>query len=443
MEPKTSYARSEEGHVAFQVVGDGPLDIVFIPDWVTNVDAMWEEPSLARFLRRLASFSRLICFDKRGSGVSDPVPLGSLPTMEQWMDDVRVVMDAVGSERAALFGHAEGGPMATLFAATYPERVQALVLADTFARLLRDSDYPYGLPAQAVETWLRKFGEFWGTGANADVVAPSVAKDPRFRQWYGRYERLAMAPGAAVASYRTMFEIDLRAVLPTLRVPTLVLHRAGDHHIRVGHGRYLGAHITAAKYVELPGEDHVFHVGESDLMLNGLQAFLTGVNEVPEEDRVLATVLFADMVGSTELVAQIGDRRWRDLLDGYYRLARQELGRFRGREIDTAGDGFFATFDGPARAIRCACALHGAVKGLGITIRAGLHTGECELVGDDVRGIAVHIGARVVARAEPGEVLVSSTVKDLVAGSGIRFIDRGIHALKGVPGEWRLFAANA
>jgi class 3 adenylate cyclase len=442
VQPETRYARSEDGYVAYQVVGDGPLDLVFIFYWASNVDAMWEEPSLARFLRRLATFSRLLCFDKRGSGVSDPVPLAAVPTLEQWTDDVRTVMDAVGSKRATLLGHADGGQMAMLFAATYPERTSALILVDTCARHLRDVDYPCGLPADRVPRYLQRTEELWGTGRLLDILAPSVAHDERFRRWYGRYERLAMGPRAMIATQAAYLEPDLRGVLPSIRVPTLVLHRAGDRFIRTGHGRYLGEHIRGAKYVELPGEDALF-LGDTEMLLGEMEQFLTGTRPVPEIDRVLATILFTDIVGSTERAATLGDRAWRALLDTHHGIVRQELERHRGREIKTVGDGFLATFDGPARAIRCACAIRDGLRSLGIEIRAGLHTGECELMNDDVGGIAVHIGARVMATAAPAEVLVSSTVKDLVAGSGLRFVDRGVHSLQGVPGEWRLFAVEA
>jgi class 3 adenylate cyclase/alpha-beta hydrolase superfamily lysophospholipase len=442
VQPETRYAGSTDGHVGYQVLGDGPLDVVFISSWGSNLDAMWEEPSLARFLRRLGTFSRLLCFDKRGTGVSDPVPLAALPTLEQWNDDICRVMDAAGSKRAALFGHAEGGEMAMLFAATYPERTSALILADTCARLLRDVDYPYGLPADRVAQFLQRFEELWGTGGTVDFVAPSLAHDERFRRWYGRYERLAIGPRAATTMYAAHFERDLRGVLPSIRVPTLIFHRVGNRHIRVGHGRYLAEHIAGAKYAELPGEDHVFHVGDSEAMLGAIEEFLTGVRSAPELDRVLATVLFTDIVGSTERAATLGDRAWRALLDTHHGIVRRELDRHRGREVHTVGDGFLATFDGPARAIHCARAIRDGVRPLGIEIRAGLHTGECELMGADVGGIAVHIGARVAARAATGEVLVSSTVRDLVAGSGLRFADRGTHHLPGVPGEWRLFAVE-
>jgi pimeloyl-ACP methyl ester carboxylesterase len=440
--PETRYVRSKEGNVGYQVVGDGPFDLVFIPWWVSNIDAMWEEPSLARFLQRLATFSRVLCFDKRGTGVSDTVPLAALPTLEQWSDDVRTVMQGLGSERAALLGHDTGGQMAMLFAATYPDKTSALVLADTSPRRVRDVDYPWGLPAERVSRGLERVEELWGTGGNLDFLAPSVAKDERFRRWYGRYERLSCGPRFGRAMFAWEMEVDLRRVLPAIRVPTLVLHRSEDRHIRVGHGRYLAEHIAGAKFVEFPGEDHLFHVGESEAMLSEIEEFLTGMRPVPESDRVLATVLFTDIIGSTERAVALGDRAWRALLDTHHQIARRELERHRGQAIQFLGDGLFATFDGPARAIRCACAMKDAVRTLGIEIRAGLHTGEVELAGSEVRGVAVHIGSRVAAEASPGEVLVSSTVKDLVAGSGIRFDDRGLRVLKGVPGEWLLFAAK-
>jgi class 3 adenylate cyclase len=442
-DPETRYTKSENGHVAYQIFGDSPRDLVFVPNWGSNVDAMWEEPSLARFLRRLATFSRVLCFDKRGCGVSDPVPLAALPTLEHWMEDVRSVMDAAGSDRTALIGDAEGGQMAMLFAATYPERVSALVLLNTAARHLRDVDYPWGLPARSVDAYLRRLQELWGTGGLIDIMAPGLAHDARLRRWYARYERLSLAPGAVTAMYAVQFERDLRSVLPTIRVPTLVLHRAGNQHIRVGHGRHLAEHIPGAKYVELPGDEHYFHVGDTEGMLGEVEEFLTGVRPAAEVDRVLATVLFTDIVGSTERAAALGDRAWRALLDTHNGIVRTQLSRYRGREVKTAGDGFLATFDGPARAIRCAASIRDEVRALGIELRAGLHTGECELVGDDVGGLAIHIGARVADEAGAGEVLVSSTVKDLVAGSGIRFSDRGPRALKGVPGEWRLFAVDS
>jgi pimeloyl-ACP methyl ester carboxylesterase len=402
---------------------------------------MWEEPSIARFLSRLAAFSRLICFDKRGTGVSDPLPLAALPTLEQWTDDVRTVMAAVGSERAALFGHSQGGQMALLFAATWPGATSALILADSSAR-------QYGQTAleqfsvEGRELSLDRLEETWGTAATLEILAPGAAGDARFRAWLARYERLSLGPRMVRAVVATDFENDLRGVLSAIRVPTLVLHRAGNRFIGAEHGRALAAAIAGARFAEIPGEDHLFHVGESEAMLAEVEEFLTGVRPAPESDRVLATVLFTDVVGSTQHAARLGDRAWRALLDAHHRATRRELERWRGREIELAGDGLLASFDGPARAIRCACALADAARALGIEIRAGLHTGEVELAGAALRGIAVHIGARVAAEAGPGEVWVSSTVKDLVAGSGIRLRDRGARELEGVPDEWRLFQAE-
>jgi len=440
--PDTHYARTKDGSVAYQVVGDGPIDLVLIPWWATNIDVMWEDASTARFLRRLATFTRLICFDKRGAGVSDALPVSALPTLEQWSDDVRTVMAAAGSTRAALLGHSQGGQMAMLFAATYPGQTSALILADSSARQFEDGDGPAAFTLDQREYSLDRVEAIWGTDANVDLFAPSLAGDARFRRWYARYERLALGPRMVRAVVAADFENDLRGVLPAIRVPTLVLHRIGNRFIGVEHGRRLAARIPGARLVEVPGDDHLFHVGETETMLDEIEEFLTGARPVPEVDRVLATVLFTDIVGSTERLAALGDRAWRALLDQHHEIVRRELAVYRGREIEFAGDGMLATFDGPARAIRCACAISGAVRPLGIEIRAGLHTGEVELAGTAVRGIAVHIGARVAAQAGPGEVLVSSTVKDLVAGSGIQFADRGTHALKGVPGEWRLFAAE-
>ena len=434
---KTQYAKSGDLHIAYQVTGTGPLDLVFVPGFVSHLEYQWEHPESARFFERLSSFSRLIRFDKRGTGLSDRV--GGIPTLEQRMDDVRAVMDAVGSERAALFGVSEGGPMSLLFAATYPERTSALVLYGSYARRAWAPDHPFGRTDEEMGRIIETMEREWGGPVGVEIWVPSMAGDERFRQWWANYLRLAGSPGTAVSVMRMNMEIDVRHVLPAVRVPTLVIHRTGDRLTRVEQGRYLAERIPAARLAELPGDDHVPFFN-SDQIIDEVEEFLTGTRHATEADRVLATVLFTDIVGSTERAAALGDRKWRDLLDGYYALARRELARFRGREIDTAGDGFFAAFDGPARAIRCAAALTAGVRSLGIEIRAGLHTGECEVIGQKVGGIVVHIGARVAGLAKPGEVLVSSTVKDLVAGSGISFEDRGTQTLKGVPGEWRLFA---
>ena len=441
MAPETRYALNKDGQsVAYQAFGAGDIDLVFIPDWCTNVEIMWEEPTLARFLQRLASFSRVICFDKRGTGVSDPVPLGAIPTWEEWMDDVGTVLDAIGSQRAAVFGHGDGGGMALLFAASHPGRTSALILADTYAQRRRAPDYPCGIPDSAAAATIADVLGTFGTGEVTRLGgAPSLADDAAFVAWRGRYERLAMSPGTFRPIYPAVYDMDFRPALPTIRVPTLVLHRTGNRYIRVDNGRYLAEHSSGAKFVGIPGDDHYFHAGDTEALLGPVQEFLTGTREVPDDERVLATVLFTDIVGATKLAERLGDRAWADLITRHHAAVRQELARFRGREVDTAGDGFFATFDGPARGVRCALAIRDAVRTLGIDVRAGLHTGECELVGPKVGGIAVHIGARVMGLAGAGQVLVSRTVRDLVAGSGLRFEDYGQHQLKGVEGEWELF----
>ena len=442
MKPKTRYAKSGDFSIAYQVVGAGPNDLVYVPGWVSNIETAWEDPPVARFLERLSSFSRLILFDKRGTGLSDRVPLKELPTLEQRMDDVRAVMDAAGSERAALFGASEGGVMCALFAATYPERSSALIVYGSYAKGLPEPDYPWGLTEREnAEDFLEGLAEIWDdAGGLLQIWAPGVADDEGARDRFGRYLRSGASPSAAVALSRMNLEIDIRHVLPVIRVPTLMLHRTGDGLVSVEAGRHMAEQIPGARFMELPGEDHLWFHGDSDAILDEMEEFLTGTRGVHEPDRVLATVMFTDIVDSTQRAAEMGDRRWRDLIGRHDALMRGQLERFRGREVKTMGDGFLATFDGPARAIRCACSAREAVSQLGIEIRAGLHTGECELIGKDVGGIAVNIGARVAAKAGSGEVLVSRTVTDLVAGSGIDFTERGPHALKGVPGEWQLFA---
>ncbi|MGH2662363.1 MAG: alpha/beta fold hydrolase, partial [Actinomycetota bacterium] len=436
----TRYARSGHVHIAYQVVGEGPFDLVYVPGWISNVEYVWEEPRVARFLRRLGSFSRLILFDKRGTGLSDPVPEIELPTLEQRMDDVRAVMDAAGVERAAIFGWSEGGPMSVLFAATYPERSLALITFGTFAKREWSPEYPWAPTPEERQVWYEQIETDWGGEVDLPHLAPSAAGDERFREWWATYLRRSASPRTALALGKMNTQIDVRHVLPAVRVPTLLIHRAEDRDASVEEGRYIASRIPGAKFVELPGEDHLPFVGDQDAVLDEIEEFLTGVRRGPKPDRILATVLFTDIVGSTERAAELGDARWRDLLESHHSVVRRELERFRGREIDVAGDGFLATFDGPARAIRCALAITQAVRSLGIEVRAGLHTGECELNDERVSGIAVHTGARVLAMAGPGEVLASGTVKDLVAGAGIEFEDRGQHVLKGVPGEWRLYA---
>jgi class 3 adenylate cyclase len=438
------YAATEDGYVAYRVFGDGPQDLLFIGNWASNIEVITEHPVMARYLDRLARFARVICFDKRGAGLSDPVPLNALPTLEHWMDDARVVLDAVGSESAVLLGDAEGGPMAMMFAATYPQRTRALVLVNTFARMLRSEDYPIGIPEATAEKLLVEWERGWGRG---DVVlplsAPSVADDPGMQRWAGRYMRLSASPATATRIYGWVLHLDLRSVLPSINVPTLVLHRAGNLHYRAPMGRYLAEHIPGATYVELPGADWYPPFVDADPVLDRIEEFLTGDRPEPADDRILATVLFTDIVASTDAAARLGDRRWLDLKDGHDAVVRAQLERYRGREMATTGDGFLAIFDGPARAVRCAWEIASAVRALGIEIRAGLHSGEVELQDGEIAGIAVHIAARVMALADPDRVLVSGTVKDLVVGSPIRFADHGSHALRGVPGEWHLFEVAA
>ncbi|HJU86827.1 MAG TPA: adenylate/guanylate cyclase domain-containing protein, partial [Gemmatimonadota bacterium] len=429
-------------HIAYQVIGEGPLDLVFVSGWISHVELYWEIPEIADFFRRLASFSRLIVFDKRGTGMSDRVSSSELPTLEQRMDDVRAVMDAVGSERAVLMGLSEGGPMNLLFAATYPDRTRALVLMSTYARMLEGPDYPFGTPPAVFDDLLGRIVDGWGAGIGFHTLMPSMGSTPGWLETWSRFQRLSASPGAAVDLLRMAADVDARAILPAITVPTLVLHRAGDRWVSVEKGRYLAQHIAGARYVEFPGNDHLPFFGDSDRVVSEIQEFLTGAREGPDYDRVLATILFVDIVGSTEHAASIGDRRWREVLASFYVIARREFQRFRGRELDTAGDGIFASFDGPARGIRCAAAIERGVRQIGIDVRCGLHTGECEVIGEKLSGIAVHAGARIASQARPRQVLVSQTVKDLVAGSGLQFQPAGTHALKGIPGEWPLYSVS-
>lgn len=440
MTPETRYARSGTVNIAYQIVGDGPRDLILVPGWVSNIEVLWEEPAVARFLRRLASFSRLIVFDKRGTGLSDRS--GELPDLETRMDDVRAVMDAVGAERAALCGYSEGGVMCALFAATYPTRTSSLIMVGSYSLLKPASDHPWGRTAEGQQQLLDMTQKAWGGPVGIEARAPSMAQDERFRQWWARFLRLSASPGAAAALHRMNYEIDIRHVLPAIRVPALLLHAKDDLAVDVHCSRYMAERIPSAKYVELAGSDHLPWCANADAIVDEIEEFLTGVRHEPALDRILATILFVDIVGSTERAAALGDQRWRDLLEDFYARVRRQLQQFRGVEVGTAGDGVLATFDGPARGIRCARSIVDAVRAIGIELRAGLHTGECEVIGKDIGGIAVHTAARVAALATAGEVLVSHTVKDLVAGSGIRFDPRGTHTLKGVPSEWRLFAAS-
>ncbi len=423
--PVTHYARSGDVNIAYQVVGDGPIDLVFVMGWVSHLEYFWREPSFARFLRRLGSFARLILFDKRGTGLSDRVPISQLPTLEQRMDDVRAVMESVGSERAAICGVSEGGPMSALFSATYPERTTALVMIGAYAKRLRDAGYPWGPSAEEREAFFREIQEHWGGPVGIEERAPSMAHDPAFREWWAAYLRMGASPGAAVALTKMNAEIDVRHVLPAVRVPTLVLHRKGDRCLRIEEGRYVASLIPTARMVELPGEDHLPFVGDQEGMLDEIEEFLTGVRHTHEHETVLATVLCADFAGAAErLRPQI----------------RSEIQWFRGREASPGGGGLLATFDGPARAVRCASAIAQHAARAGLTMRASLHTGECDFNdGHPVKGLAVTFAERILSLAAPGEILCSGAVRDITAGSGIAFEPRGQFSVKGVPGDWRLF----
>jgi len=445
--PETRYAKTADGvHIGYQVVGEGPVDIVFVMGWTSNIDLMWAEPSLARFLNRLASFSRLILFDKRGMGLSDRVSEDRLPSLEVRMDDARAVMDAVGSERAVVFGVSEGGPMASLFAATYPERTIALVLFGTGSCWAPAADYPWpGSNDEEYEERIARIERLWGTREFAAHEfaawgAPSLANDDRAIDWLTTYLRHAASPGAAGALSRMNRGIDIRPTLPAIHVPTLVLARDGDLAFPVEETRWMAEQIRGARFVSFPGVDHFFWVGKQDELLDEIEPFVATVRDQEADlDRVLATVLFTDIVGSTAKAAELGDKGWGNLVERHHGIVRALLGRFRGTEVDTAGDGFFATFDGPARAVRCAEAIAEAVTDVGLEIRAGVHTGEVEMIAGKVGGIAVNIGARVGALARASEVLVSQTVRDLVSGSGLAFEDAGEHELKGVPDRWHLY----
>ena len=439
---ETRYARSGDVSIAYRVLGDGPVDVVNIPPFVSNVELMTDHPRGQAYRELLTEFCRLIVFDKRGTGVSDRVR--DVPTLETRMDDVRAVMDAVDGERAVLFGESEGGPMSALFAATYPERVLGLVIYGGYARGTWAPDYPWAPTAEQVRATLQRYDEEWGTDAffrrTFAAIAPSLADDEQSVAWYTRLLRLSVSPGAAKALFRMARDIDVRDVLPAIRVPTLVMEREGG---AVEEARYIAERIPSARLVVLPGSEHIAWAGDYAALVSEVRRFVESLAAGAEPDTVLATVLFTDIVGSTDRAAAIGDRRWAELVSSHHAVVRSQLDRFRGREVDTAGDGFFATFDGPIRAIRCARAIGEGVRPLGLELRAGLHTGECQVVGDKVGGIAVNIGARVAARAEAGEVLVSQTVRDLVAGADIEFADRGVAELKGVPGQWRLWAVES
>ena len=438
--PETMYARSGDVNIAYQVIGDAPLDLVFVMGWVSHLEYFWREPNFARFLLRLASFSRLILFDKRGTGLSDRVPINELPTLEQRMDDVRAVMDAVGSERAALCGVSEGGPMCSLFAATYPEKTSALVMIGTYAKRLRDAEYPWAPTTEERQHFFEEIRAHWGGPVGIEERAPTMANDPQFQEWWATYLRMGASPGAALALTQMNAEIDVRHVLPSIHVPTLVLHRTEDQCLKVEEGRYVAERIPGAKYVELPGQDHLPFVGDQDAILDEVEEFLTGVRHLLEPDRVLATVLFTRIVDSLEYVERLGMSRWQELVQRLRAHIGKKIEWFRGREIDMVGNRPLAIFDGPARAVQCACAIIEYSSRLGVEMRAGLHTGECDMVDGRVGGVAAEIGVEIAKRASAGEVLVSNTVKDLVAGSGIGFEEKGMHNLAGILGEWRLFS---
>ena len=438
--PETRYAKSASGLIAYQVLGNGPIDLLYCSGGTSHVDVRWEAAPSARFFERLASFTRLILFDRRGTGASDPVSLQEPPTWEEWADDLRVVLDETGTERAAILAILDGGPMAIMFAATHPDRTAGLVLGNTSARILSAEDFPIGLSEEQYQAWIDTFEQGWGTEEFAALIAPVLASDPPMRRWFAKYMRASATPRALAAQARAFSAVDVRAALHLIQAPTLIFHRREFPLIPIEHGRFLAEQIAGAKLVELAGSESFITFGpDTDQILDEIEQFLTGARSPIDPDRVLATILFTDLVASTHRAAQVGDRRWRELLDEHDALARREVERYKGRILKTMGDGVLATFDSPGRAIRCAIALRDSMDAVGTPMRAGLHTGEVEIRGDDVGGIAVNIAARVSAMAGTGEVFVSRTVTDLVSGSGIRFADRGTHALRGLPGDWQLF----
>jgi class 3 adenylate cyclase len=441
--PETRYAKAGDAHIAYQVLGDGPIDVVLADQWFSHMEAQWEFPPLAAFRRRLASFSRVIMFDKRGIGMSDPVPIHQLPNLETWMDDLRAVMDAAGSERAALVTNLGGSLMAIVCAASFPDRISSLVIADGFARVAAAADYEIGEQADELEERIGTAETDFGRGIMLPRFAPSVAENERVREAWARYERQAASPGTAEAMVTLISTADVRDVLPAIRVPTLVLHHADTVHNPVRFGRYLAEHIPGAKLVVLPGRDSLLWAGDQEATIAEIQEFITGVRPMPEPDRVLSTVLFTDIVDSTARAADLGDRQWRTLLAEHDDLVSVAVRRAGGRTVKTTGDGVLATFDGPARAVRAATAIRDQVRTIGLEIRAALHTGEIEVAEDDIAGVAVHIASRVLSLAGAGEVLVSGTVRDLIAGAGIVLEPRGIHVLKGVPGEWAVLAVDS
>ena len=437
--PETHYVNNGDVNIAYQVVGNGDLDIVFVMGWVSHLEYFWQEPHFAAFLNRLASFSRLILFDKRGTGLSDRVPIKDLPTLEQRMEDVHAVMDAVGSERAVLIGVSEGGPMCSLFAATYPERTTALVMIGTYAKRIWEKDYPWGVSLDDREAFFELMQRDWGTPVGIEERAPSMAKDENFRNWWATYLRMGASPGAAVALTKMNAEIDVRQVLPTIRVPTLVIHRSGDMCLKVEEGRFVASQIAGCKYVELGGIDHLPFVGNQTEILDEIEEFLTGVRHSDEYDRVLATVMSINIVDPHIEATERGASGWQDLLENSKVYVQRQLELFKGREISYDENGVLATFDGPARAIRCASAITDSARRLGVRVKTGLHTGECDVIGDKLGGVAVELAQKIAEEASLGEILASRTVKDLVAGSGIAFQEHGVKSFPDIQGEWRLF----
>jgi class 3 adenylate cyclase/pimeloyl-ACP methyl ester carboxylesterase len=438
MAQRTQYARNGGVNIAYQVVGDGPVDVMVIPGFVSHLDLAWADPLSAAFWRRIASFSRLILHDKRGTGLSDPVV--GVPPLEQRMEDVHAVLDAVGSERAFLMGISEGGPMSLLFAATYPQRTSGLVLYGSFAKGKPDEEHEGALPRDSLDRVIDAVSNHWGDGSTLELFAPSLAVGEREREMRGVFERASASPGLAAAVIQAVIDIDVTPVLGSVRVPTLVLHRRGDV-IPISGGRYIARYVRDAKLIELSGDDHIYFLGDSASILDAIETFVTGTRQDKRPDRVLTTIVFTDLVESTQTAARLGDARWREVLAAHDQVVRDLLRSFGGREVKHTGDGFLATFDGPARAIRCASAISDGVRDqVGVRVRCGVHTGECEVIGDDVGGMTVHIAARIAALAQADEVLVSRTVRDLVVGSEISFNDRGRHTLKGAPDEWHLLA---
>lgn len=440
--PETRYARNGDANIAYQVVGNGPIDIVFVMGWISHLEYFWEEPHFAAFLDRLASFSRLILFDKRGTGLSDRVPLNELPTLEQRMEDVHAVMDEVGSERAVLVGVSEGGPMCSLFAATYPERTAALVMIGTYAKRIRDDDYPWAPTNEQREAFFELMQKEWGGPVGIDERAPSMSEDQEFRDWWATYLRMGASPGAAVALTKMNAEIDVRGVLPSVRVPTLVIHRSGDMCLKVEEGRFVAAQIPGAKYVELGGIDHLPFVGDRDEILDEIEQFVTGVRFAGEYDRVLATVMHVKIVDHEDEESSRGDADWQDLFERSGEYLRRQLELFKGKQVAFDENGVVAAFDGPARAIRCAAAITDSAERLGVHVRTGLHTGECDVVGDTYGGFAVELAKKIAEESRKGDMLVSRTVKDLVAGSGLEFKELGMRSFEGIDGRWRLFTVK-